>query len=119
MSDDPRFSEHNVDYRALEIDGLVRQVETERERRIAKQYPVSRQLQLIAAGVVILFDKGLTTDERQMIETDATALRGLVKCVTRHRLAATLLIATVRKPGAALNKINPSSESWWEYDDKA
>lgn len=119
MDDKGRFSEYNVDHRALEVAGLVRQIEAERERRIVSHYPVSRQIQLVAAGVVMIFDKGLSTDERQMIETDATALRGFLSCVTRHRLAATLLIATARKPGVDLHKINPTSESWWNYDDKA
>lgn len=113
--DDPeRFKEHNVDHRAVEVDALVRRVETERERRIARLYPVSLQVQMIAAGVVLLLDKGLSSDERRVVETDASALHGFMRCMTKHRLAAELLANTIRKPGADLKKINPTEESWWK-----
>lgn len=111
-----RFDEFNVDHRALEIDALVKRVRSECERRILGAYPFSRQVQLLAAHA-IFHDKTLSTDERAFAETDALALPCFVRCVTRHRLAADLLIRTIKTPGVDLKAINPASDSWWTYDD--
>lgn len=114
--DPNRFAEHNVDHRALEIAGLERRIRAECERRIEAAYPLARQVQLLAAHA-IFHDRTLSTDERAFAETDALALPCFVRCVTRHRLAADLLIRTIKAPGADLKAINPASDSWWKYDD--
>lgn len=114
--DPGRFDEHNVDYRALEIEALERRVLTERERRIAAAYPLERQVQMLAAHAIFR-DQSLGIDERKFAETDAIALKCFVRCVTRHRLAADLLIRTIRAPGADLKRIDPTANAWWHYDD--
>jgi len=58
--DPHRFEEFNVDHRAVEVESLVRRIVSERERRITAEFPAWRQVQLIAAGVVLMFDKTLT-----------------------------------------------------------
>ncbi len=116
--DPHRFEEFNVDHRAVEVESLVRRIVSERERRITAEFPAWRQVQLIAAGVVLMFDKTLTSDELRVVETDATALKSFVQCVTRNRLAADLLIKSVRKPGADLGKINPTAKGWWQYEQR-
>lgn len=114
--DPERFKEHNVDHRALEIAGLERRIRAECERRIEAAYPIARQVQMLAAHA-IYHDKTLSTDERAFAETDALALKCFVRAVTRHRLAADLLVRSVNSPGADLKAINPAADSWWKYDD--
>lgn len=113
MTDEDRFAAFEPDHRQLRVNALLRQVEAERRARIRTEFPIERQLEIIAAALVER-SPDLTTDERRIAGNDASSVKCLMRCIARHRLAAESLSKAITAPGADLTKINPASPEWWK-----
>lgn len=113
MSNEDRFAPFEPDHRQLRVKALLGQVETERRARIEAEFPIARQLEIIAAALVER-SPDLTTDERRIAGNDASSVKCLMRCIARHRLAAESLVKAITAPGADLMKIDPASPGWWK-----